>query len=72
MKPKEYKKLSKKEKDEIKYDYEHEKTRKEIYEEGIEKLDIIEVLDYLSILNDEVKEKFIGLYLDRKLVEDFN
>ena len=32
----------------------------------------MEALDYLSVLNDEVKEKLIGLCLDRKLVEDFN
>ena len=32
----------------------------------------MEVLDYLSVLNDEVKEKLIGLYLDRKLLEDFD
>ena len=32
----------------------------------------MEALDYLSILNDEVKEKLIGLCLDRKLLEDFN
>ena len=27
--------------------------------------------DYLSILNVETKEKLIGLYLDRKLMESF-
>ena len=32
----------------------------------------MEALDYLSVLNDEVKEKLIGLCLDRKLLEDFN
>ena len=29
-------------------------------------------LDYLSVLNDETKEKLIGLCLSRKLLEDFN
>ena len=32
----------------------------------------MEALDYLSVLNDEIKEKLIGLCLDKKLVEDFN
>ena len=48
------------------------KARREIYEEEIEKLEEMEALDYLSVLNDEIKEKLIGLCLDRKLVEDFN
>ena len=72
MKPKEYKEISKKEKDEIKYDYEYAKARRELNEEEIEKLQKMEALDYLSVLNDEVKEKLIGLCLDRKLLEDFN
>ena len=29
-------------------------------------------LDYLSILNSEIKEKLIGLCLNRKLMESFN
>ena len=32
----------------------------------------MEALDYLAVLNDDIKEKLIGLYLDRKLIEDFN
>ena len=72
LKPKDYKKLSNKEKEEIKYQYEYEKARREVYEEEIEKLEKIEALDYLSVLNDDIKEKLIGLCLDRKLIEDFN
>ena len=72
MKPKQYKAISKKEKDEIKYEYEHENARREVYEEEIEKLEKMEALDYLSLLNDETKEKLIGLCLDKKLLEDFN
>ena len=34
--------------------------------------DAMEALDYLSLLNDETKEKLIGLCLDKKLLEDFN
>ena len=72
LKPKDYKKLSNKEKEEIKYQYEYEKARREIYEEEIEKLEKMETLDYLAVLNDDIKEKLIGLCLDRKLIEDFN
>ena len=72
MKPKQYKAISKKEKEEIKYEFEHEKARREVYEEEIEKLEKMEALDYLSLLNDETKEKLIGLCLDKKLLEDFN
>ena len=72
LKPKDYKKISKKEKEDTKYQYDYEKARREIYEEEIEKLEEMEALDYLSALNDEIKEKLIGLCLDRKLVEDFN
>ena len=32
----------------------------------------MEALDYLSLLNDETKEKLIGLCLDKKLLGDFN
>ena len=32
----------------------------------------MEALDYLAVLNDDIKEKLIGLCLDRKLIEDFN
>ena len=72
MKPKEYKNISIKEKEEIKRQYEYEKTKKEVYEEEIKNLEKMVPLDYLSILNAETKEKLIGLCLNRKLIESFN
>ena len=72
MKPKEYKNISIKEKEEIKRQYEYEKTKKEVYEEEIKNLEKMVPLDYLSILNSETKEKLIGLCLNRKLIESFN
>ena len=30
----------------------------------------MEALDYLAVLNDEMKEKLMGLWLNRKLVEE--
>ena len=29
-------------------------------------------LDYLSVLNNDIKKRLWGLFLDRKLVEDLN
>ena len=72
MKPNEYKNISTKEKEEIKRQYEYEKTKKEVYEEEIKNLEKMVPLDYLSILNSETKEKLIGLCLNRKLIESFN
>jgi len=37
LKPKEYKNISKKEKEELKNQYEYEKAKKEVYEEEIKK-----------------------------------
>jgi len=72
MKPKEYKNISMKEKQEIKTQYEFEKKRREFYEEEINNLEAMVPLDYLSVLNSETKEKLIGLCLNRKLLDCFN
>ena len=71
MKPKEYKNISIKEKEEIKRQYEYEKTKIEVYEEEIKNLEKMVPLDYLTILNSEIREKLIGLCLNRKLIESF-
>ena len=47
MKPKEYKNISVKEKEEIKKYYEHENTKKEVYEKEIKNLEKIVPYDYL-------------------------
>ena len=72
LKPKEYKNISKKEKEELKNQYEYEKAKKEVYEEEIKKLEKMVPLDYLSILNSETKEKLMGLCMNRKLLESFD
>ena len=72
LKPKEYKNISKKEKEELKNQYEYEKAKKEVYEEEIKKLEKMVPLDYLSILNSETKEKLIGLCMNRKLIESID
>ena len=70
LKPREYKQISKKEKIEIKRDYDYEKARREIYEEDIKNLENMGALDYLAIINEETKQKLIGLCLDRELDND--
>ena len=72
LKPKEYKNISKKEKEEIKNQYEYKKAKKEVYEEEIKKLEKMVPLDYLSILNSETKEKLISLSMNRKLIESID
>ena len=61
MKPKEYKNISMKEKQEIKTQYEFEKKRREFYEEEINNLEAMVPLD--------INFKFC---LDRKLLDSFN
>ena len=72
MKPRKYKQIPVKEREDIKKDYEKEKARREVYEEEIMDLEKMVPLEYLSILNSETKEKLIGLCLDRKLLDSFN
>ena len=72
MKPKKFKEVSRKEKEDIKYQFELEKARREVIEEDIKKLEDMVPLDYLSILSIETKEKLIGLCLDRKLMDTFD
>ena len=72
MKPKKYKQISVKEREDIKKDYEKEKARREVYEEEIMDLEKMVPLEYLSVLNNETKEKLIGFCLDRKLLDSFN
>ena len=72
MKPKKYKQISVKEREDIKKDYEKEKARREVYEEEIMDLEKMVPLEYLSVLNTETKEKLIGFCLDRKLLDSFN
>ena len=69
LKPKEYKNLSRKEKEDIKFNYLHEKARREVMEEELEKIKKMKALEYLDILNIETKEKLIGLCLDKHILE---
>ena len=72
LKPKDYKNVSKKEKEEIKNNYEYEKIKKMFYEKEIQKLEKMLPLEYSSILTSDIKEKLIGLCLDKKIMDGFN
>ena len=69
LKPKDYKNISDIEKDEIRFTCEYEKTQTQMLEEEIQKLEKMNALDYLSVLNEETKEKLIGLCMDRNLLD---
>ena len=68
MKPKDYKNVSDKEKGEIQFLYEYQKSTTKTLEEEIQKLEGMDALNYLLVLNEETKEKLIGLCMDRKLL----
>ena len=71
LKPREYKNIPDKVKQECKFNYEHEKARKEYMQDQIEQLEKMTSIEYLNLLNDEMKQKLIGLCLDRKILEAF-
>ena len=71
LKPKEYKNISSNEKSNLKFNYDHEKARREYMEEEIEKIGKMTPIEYLNLLNNETKEKLIGLFLDRKILDAF-
>ena len=48
------------------------KQKKEVYEEEIKNLEEMVPFEYLSILNPHIKEKLIGLCLNRKLMDSSN
>ena len=71
LKPREYKNIPDKEKKEIKFNYDYEKARREYLEEQIQKINDMTPIEYLNLLNDEIKEKLISLCLDRKILDAF-
>lgn len=71
LSPKEYKNISDKDKKEIKFNYEHEKARRELMDEEIKKFSDMSQIEYLDLLNEDTKEKLIGLCLNRKILEAY-
>ena len=70
LKPKEYKNISKKEKDETKFVYMYQKSKRECLEKDIKKLKNMTAVEYLENLNPEIKEQLIGLCLSKNILED--
>ena len=71
LKPRDYKNIPDSEKKTIKFNYEHDKARKELIEERLEEIKKMTPVEYLNILNEETKEKLIGLCLDKKILDSF-
>ena len=71
LKPIVYKNILDKTKKDIKFNFEHEKTRRELMEENLEEIKKKSIIEYLEILNEKTKEKLIGLCLDKKILDSF-
>ena len=71
LKPKDYKNIPDKEKKDLKFEYEHEKARREVMEENLEMLKKKTPIEYLDLLNNNIKEKLIGLCLNKKILEAY-
>ena len=69
LKPKEYKDIPNREKYEIKFSYEYQKARRETLEGKAKEKEKMTALQYLETLNDDIKEKLIGLCLDKNITE---
>lgn len=70
LKPKEYKSISEIEKKKgIKFSYDYAKAQREMMEEKVKKIEKMTAVQYLETLNDEAKEKLIGLCLNRNITE---
>ena len=71
LKPKDYKNIPDNEKNKKKFNYLHQKAAREVLEEKIEEINDMTPVDYLNKLNDEIKEKLIGLCLNKKIFDAF-
>ena len=69
LKPKEYKNIPNSEKYEIKFSYDYQKAKREALEEKAKEIEKMTALQYLETLNDDIKEKLIGLCLDINITE---
>jgi len=72
LKPKEYKNISEREKNETNFLYLYEKGQREVIEEDIKKIEKMTALEYLDILNKKTKEKLIGLCLDKSILDSID
>ena len=71
LKPSVYKNIPDKKKYDIKFAYDHDKTKREMIEERLKELMNMTPIEYLNKLNEDTKQKLIGLCLNKKILELF-
>ena len=72
LQPKEYINIPNKEKYEIKFSYDYQTARREALEEKVKEIEKMTAIQYLETLNDDIKEKLIGLCLDKNITESLS
>ena len=72
LKPKDYKNTFEKEKNEKNFIYLYEKGQRKVIEEDINQIEKMSALEYLDILNKKTKQKIIGLYLDKSILDSID
>ena len=72
LKPKEYINIPNKEKYGIKFSYDYQKEWREALEEKVKEIEKMTAIQYLETLNDDIKEKLIGLCLDKNITESLS
>ena len=71
LKPKDYRDIPDNEKKELKFHYDYEKAKRELIHEKLEEIKKMTSIEYLNILNDKIKEKLIGLSLNKKILDAY-
>ena len=71
LKPKDYRDIPDNEKKELKFQYDYEKAKRELMQEKLEEIKKMTSIEYLNILNDKIKEKLIGLSLNKKFLDAY-
>ena len=71
LKPKDYRDIPDNEKKELKFQYDYEKDKRELMQEKLEEIKKMTSIEYLNILNDKIKEKLIGLSLNKKILDAY-
>ena len=71
LKPREYMNIPDKDKKDLKFEYEHEKARRELMQENIKDIKNMSPIEYLNVFNEETKQKLIGLCINKKILEAY-
>ena len=68
---KDYRDIPYKEKKELKFQYYYEKAKREMMQEKLKEIKKMTSIEYLNIFNDKIKEKLIGLSLNKKILDAY-